>query len=641
MSDGAGAAILAGGRGTRLAAVLDGLPKALAPVGGVPAVERQLAMLAAQGFRDVLLLVGHGQAAIRDRLGDGARFGLALRYAADDPPRGTAGALAAARALLAPRFAVLFADTLLDVDLPRALAWHAERRADLTLFAHPNDHPQDSDLIVADGDGRVTALLPCPHPPGLSARNLAAAAVYVMERDALPAADAPADIAKDLVPHLLAAGRRVYAYRTTEYVKDIGTPERLAAAERDLAAGRPAACRLDRKRPAVFLDRDGTLNIDTGWIDRPERMTLVHDAAAAVRRINQAGRLAVVVTNQPVIARGDCTVATLDAIHARLETLLGRDGAWVDEIRYCPHHPDGGMPGEVPELKVRCDCRKPAPGLLRQAAAMLPIDMAASCLIGDRPADVGAARAAGIPSLVVGSNGTQPPHAAAAAEADFAFDRIAPAAAFAVDALPAVIGCARNLGRDVQPGDWALVGGPAFAGKSTLARGLRFALRERGIAATIVSLDRWIRSAGARDEGTVEGRFDMPGLAGFLGRLAALDAAATLRLPRYDRRRRVSMADADPADFAPGDTLVFDGVIGFLLPALVRRARVRVFADAAPAVRRARFAADYAGRGFDPDAIARLFAAREQEEVNRLHTMIGLATAVVRSDPDDHQPDAA
>jgi len=360
-----------------------------------------------------------------------------------------------------------------------------------------------------------------------------------------------------------------------------------------------------------------------------------------VRRINRAGRLAVVVTNQPVIARGDCTVETLDAIHARLETLLGRDGAWVDAIHYCPHHPDGGFPGEVPALKIPCDCRKPAPGPLLQAAATLRIDRAASCMIGDRPADVGAARAAGIPSLVVGSNGTQPPHTAAAAEADFAFDRIAPAAAFAVDALPAVIGRARDLARDVQPGDWTLVGGPAFAGKSTLARGLRFALRERGIAATIVSLDRWIRSAGARDEASIEGRFDMPGLAAFLDHLAALEAPATLRLPRYDRRRRASVADADAAEFAPGDTLVFDGVIGFLLPDLVRRARVRVFADADPMVRRARFAADYAGRGFDPDAIARLFAAREQEEVNRLHTMIGLATAVVRSDPDDHQPDAA
>ncbi len=157
-------------------------------------------------------------------------------------------------------------------------------------------------------------------------------------------------------------------------------------------------------QPAIFLDRDGTLNYDYGWIATPDKMELLPGAGEAVLAINRAGYLAVLVTNQPVIARGECTADELNAIHAKLQALLAESGAHLDGIYYCPHHPDKGFAGERTELKIPCNCRKPGPGLLEEAARDLNIDVSRSWMIGDSERDLGAAAAFGIRAVLVASN---------------------------------------------------------------------------------------------------------------------------------------------------------------------------------------------------------------------------------------------
>jgi D,D-heptose 1,7-bisphosphate phosphatase len=157
-------------------------------------------------------------------------------------------------------------------------------------------------------------------------------------------------------------------------------------------------------QPAIFLDRDGTLNFDYGWITSPAKIELLPGAGEAVRLINESGRLAVLVTNQPVIARGECTIEELGTIHQRLVDLLGEKGAHLDAIYYCPHHPKRGIAGERPEYKIRCHCRKPAPGLLETAARDLEIDVSRSWMVGDSERDLGAAAAFRIPGVLVASN---------------------------------------------------------------------------------------------------------------------------------------------------------------------------------------------------------------------------------------------
>ena len=160
----------------------------------------------------------------------------------------------------------------------------------------------------------------------------------------------------------------MFAYDSPEYVKDMGTPERYEAVCKDFENGTVKAKSLRNKQKAIFIDRDGTINRYIGFLRKPSELELLPGVIEAIRKINNSGYLAIVITNQPVIARGEVTVNQLQQIHNKMETILGDGGAYLDAIYYCPHHPDKGFEGEIPELKVQCNCRKPRPGMLLQAA---------------------------------------------------------------------------------------------------------------------------------------------------------------------------------------------------------------------------------------------------------------------------------
>jgi histidinol-phosphate phosphatase family protein len=213
---------------------------------------------------------------------------------------------------------------------------------------------------------------------------------------------------------MLAAGAGIKGYASFEYVKDIGTPARHAKAAAQLRSGLVERASLTRKQKAVFLDRDGTLNLQRGFVTAPGQLDLIPGAALAVRRLNEAEFRAVLITNQPVIARGETTFDGLRRIHARLETLLGAEGAFLDAIYFCPHHTDKGFPGEVAALKIDCSCRKPKTGMIETAVRDLNIDLGRSWLVGDATRDIETARRAKIRSVLVktGVGGTDATFAA-------------------------------------------------------------------------------------------------------------------------------------------------------------------------------------------------------------------------------------
>lgn len=143
------------------------------------------------------------------------------------------------------------------------------------------------------------------------------------------------------------------------------------------------------KRPAAFLDRDGVLNLDHGYVHAIDRLEWIAGAPQAVRLLNEAGYYVFVVTNQSGVARGLYDEASVQAFHAHMQDVLLAQGAHIDAFYYCPHHPDGS----VKELAVECLCRKPGTGMLEQAAREWPIEMKGSFLIGDRDGDMEAAAA--------------------------------------------------------------------------------------------------------------------------------------------------------------------------------------------------------------------------------------------------------
>ncbi len=395
-------AILAGGAGARLG--LADIPKPMAEVAGKPLLQRQIELARRHGLRDIILLTGHLSEVIENHFGDGSGFGVSVEYFREDVPLGTAGAFAGLRERLGDsRFLVLYGDVAMDFDMNAFIDFDKQHADNLgTLIVHPNDHPHDSDLVEAGADCRVLAFHKKPHPENVWRRNLSNAAVYCLSPEILAFIEPgrSQDWAHDIFPKALAAGKRLHAYNTSEYIKDMGTPERYAAVRRDWEAGVPEQ-RGRRSRPAVFLDRDGIINYDVGNLSDIDKFVMIPGAAEAVRRINKAGRLAVLVTNQPVVAKGWLDEKGLDRIHAKLETLLGREGAYLDRIYYCPHHPEQGFEGERAELKFHCDCRKPRPGMLLRAQRDLNIDMPRSFLFGDRDVDIMAADAAGVGKSVL------------------------------------------------------------------------------------------------------------------------------------------------------------------------------------------------------------------------------------------------
>ena len=208
------------------------------------------------------------------------------------------------------------------------------------------------------------------------------------------------DLDRQVLKPLCGSGM-MFCYDSPEYVRDMGTPDRYAAVCRDFAQGRVQAKNLKNKQKAIFLDRDGTINRYVGFLRNIDDFELLPDVAKAIQKINSLGYLAIVVTNQPVIARGEVTVDQLEEIHNKMQTLLGYESAYLDGIYYCPHHPHKGYAGEIPELKIDCDCRKPKPGLLLKAAKDFNIDLSQSYMVGDSENDILAGEAAGCKTALI------------------------------------------------------------------------------------------------------------------------------------------------------------------------------------------------------------------------------------------------
>ena len=396
--------ITAGGLGLRLSSIIGDLPKVLVPVGGKPVLEHQLDLAAASGIEDVTIFAGHRADKIHEFVGDGSRFGLRVRVLTEDEPLGNAGAVLQSLDLLPEHFLVAYGDLMLAVDFRRIAKLHFEREADLTILVHPNDHPHDSDLVEIDADEWVTAIHTCPHPPGRCFDNLVNGALYVVRREALrpwSAFSGKQDFTKGIMTGLLANGGRVLAYRSSEYLKDIGTPSRLQTAEADWQAGRIALRNSGKGQPAIFLDRDGTLCVEKGHLRTPEDLEIFPGVGSTLRALRHAGFRLVVLTNQPVIARGEATEQDVAAVHRKLAWEIGKQGAYLDAIYLCPHHPDRGFPGERVELKTNCQCRKPGTKMVEQAVHDLGIDAANSWMIGDRSGDIEMARRAGLRSVLV------------------------------------------------------------------------------------------------------------------------------------------------------------------------------------------------------------------------------------------------
>lgn len=399
------AVIQAGGKGTRISEITgDVIPKPMLEISGYPILYHQMMNLKKNGITDITVIIGHLGNVIKDYFGDGKQFGLNISYVEEDPqkPLGTAGSLYFLKDKLKENFVFLLADVFIDIDFEKMEQYHIANNADVTLLTHPNGHPFDSDLVVEEG-GVVKAFdYKSNDRTTYNYKNLVNAGVMIFSPSVFKYLTElrKFNYEKDIIVPLINEGK-VVSYKSSEYAKDMGTPERYRRVQEDYNSGICDAKNLANKQKAIFLDRDGTINEYVGFLRKEEDFRLIPGVSEAIKKINNSGYLAIVVTNQPVIARGEVTEEGLEEIHKKMETLLGLDGAYIDDIYYCPHHPDKGFEGEIPELKIECDCRKPKTGMLEKAAREHNIDLSSSIMIGDSTLDIKMAENAGMQSVLL------------------------------------------------------------------------------------------------------------------------------------------------------------------------------------------------------------------------------------------------
>ncbi|MBR6616217.1 MAG: HAD-IIIA family hydrolase [Lachnospiraceae bacterium] len=399
------AVIMAGGKGTRLAALTkDEIPKPMVPVAGKPLLLWQVERLKENGITDLIMVIGHLGEKIREYFGDGSEFGVHIEYYVEEVPLGTAGSFYYLKDMLKEdTFLMMSGDLLFDIDFDRMVRFHKEKGSAATLFVHPNGHPYDSDLLVLDSEERAIRFDSKHNTRDYWYDNCVNAGIFVFDKKICDRVPEPVkrNLENDIIKGMIDDGEPVYGYRSPEYVKDVGTVDRIAQGLADIESGFIEARCLKQKQKCIFLDRDGTINKKNGFISKEEEFELEDCALEAIKKINKSGYLAVVITNQPSVARGLCEIEDIERIHKKLATILGREGVYLDDILFCPHHPDKGFSEENPIYKIVCDCRKPKTGMVDKAAAKYNIDLSQSWMIGDTTMDLQTGVNAGMRTALV------------------------------------------------------------------------------------------------------------------------------------------------------------------------------------------------------------------------------------------------
>jgi len=426
--------IIAGGKGTRLG--LKTIPKPMVELHGKPLLEHQILLAKRYGIKDIYILSGHLSHVIVEYFEDGKKWDVNITHIIEDKPLGTAGALKQLENVLDNRFMVFYGDTIMDLDLNSFIEFDKAHKDSIgSIMVHPNDHPHDSDLLEIDKSSRVIEFYSKPHKENIYYPNLVNAALYIFSPKIFQyiLEDTILDFGKDIFPMII-QNENLYAYKTTEYLKDMGTPERLGKVEEDILSGKVHRLNKSFSQKAIFLDRDGVINKEVDNLTDINEFELIDDVESAIKLINKSEFICIVVTNQPVIAKGFIDEKQLNQIHKKMDTLLGEAGAYVDDLYYCPHHPESGFDGEIKELKIDCDCRKPKNGMLLEASRKYHIDLSQSWMIGDRYADIQAGKISACKTVLLktghaGNDKEKFPET----EADFTFDALNVAINFIVE----------------------------------------------------------------------------------------------------------------------------------------------------------------------------------------------------------------
>jgi histidinol-phosphate phosphatase family protein len=421
------ALLLAGGLGTRLYPLTATVPKCLVPIAGRPLLDVWVDCLAEAGISEGRINTHALAETVRTHIEQvNAQGRIHLCESHEPTLLGSAGTITANVDLAddTDQVVVIYADNFSDIDLRPLIAFHRRHGDPLTMVLFQAPDPSACGIAELDGEGRIVSFIEKPEHP---VSDLANAGLYVVDAAAYReiALMGAFDLGFEVLPRFVG---RMRGWVWGGYYLDIGTHGALERAQQEAAVIFPDQPEVGNgtARPAVFLDRDGTLIEHVPYLSDPAMVSLLPGAAEALKRLRRAGFARVLVTNQSAIGRGMLAVNRLDKIHTELNRQLALQGATIDGIYYCPD-----APRSDDRTIVESQDRKPGPGMLLRAAADLNLKLESSWMVGDLISDVLAGRNAGCKSILVQSGETSQ----AEADAVAGFALIAPNLAASVDLI--------------------------------------------------------------------------------------------------------------------------------------------------------------------------------------------------------------
>lgn len=374
--------VLVGGLGTRLGALVADVPKPMLPVAGRPFLAWLLREVSRFGITDVVLLTGHMSDVVEAALPELQAWlprQMRLTISREPMRAGTGGALYHARALLQERFLLLNGDSLFDCVPGPALAAENDEGLLGRLMLRPVADASRYGVVALQGD-RITSFRARPEvgQPGIINGG-----VYVLARAILEHIEPQCSLEQDVLPALAEAGRLGGTLADSWFI-DIGIPADLARAQQELPR--------QLHRPALFLDRDGVCNLDHGYVGSVDRFDWMPGAKQAIAEATGRGWHVFLVTNQAGVARGHYTEDDVRALHRWMLDEVLQAGGTIDDVRFCPYHPEG----VIDTYRQVSDWRKPAPGMILDLLRAWQLDPAQCVMVGDQPSDMAAAAAAGV-----------------------------------------------------------------------------------------------------------------------------------------------------------------------------------------------------------------------------------------------------
>ena len=392
------AIILNGGLGTRLG--LRTKPKPMVQLHGKTLLEYSIENLKLSGVTELIFINGFMSEKIESYYGDGSKYGVNITHYAEPIPMGTSGAMINIKSLLQDTFLVIYGDLLFNCDFKKFIHFSKQNNGIGNIVVHPNSHPHDSDLVDFDEGFKINKIFNKPHKRKLLIRNNVSSAIYFLKKEILNfiPQNSSSDWMKDVFPNMLG---ELYAYRSSEFIYDVGTKKRINLARSFVNSKKYYLGSYANKRKAIFIDRDGVINKEVNGVYDQDQLEIIPQSDKAIKAINKSEYLAICITNQPGVAKGFVTFDTMDLIHSKLDVGLGQRGAYLDDLYFCPHHPESGWPGEIKELKIHCNCRKPMPGMFLEAAAKHNLDLRNSYFISDTLNDLKISENIDIKTLLV------------------------------------------------------------------------------------------------------------------------------------------------------------------------------------------------------------------------------------------------